>query len=376
MRIGIDIRQLRGNRSTGIGRYLRNFISYGASARPEHTFFLYGNQNTATTLAADNIFVRVAAETVTLWWDQVVLASLARADGVDVFLSPYIKGPGRVECPLITTIHDLMFLVFPEYSKGLQSLRNAVFKQMALWVSRRASVILTASDHASRDIQTLLGVDRQKIRVVPHGVDETFRPVTDEVRVQSVCSRYGIERPYVYYLGNFKPHKNVQSLLRAFACLPSGLQAKYELVLGGGADRWLPDCSRQAGELGVESSTRFIGHVADEDMAALYSGAELFVFPSLYEGFGLPPLEAMACGTAVVASNRTSIPEVVGDAGSLVDPEDVASLSAEMARVLQDGEARLRFEEKGLARAESFRTTDICERQMGILEQVVSGEGP
>ena len=137
MRIGIDIRELHGNSSTGIGRYLRNFISYGASARPEHTFFLYGNQNTATTLAADNIFVRVAAETVTMWWDQVVLASLARADGVDVFLSPYIKGPGRVACPLVTTIHDLTFFVFPEYSRGHQSLRNAVFRRMALWVSRR-----------------------------------------------------------------------------------------------------------------------------------------------------------------------------------------------------------------------------------------------
>ena len=264
MKIGIDIRQLEGDSMTGIGRYVRNLIGYGIAARPGHTFFLYGNQHTTTDLTGDNIRVRRAVEGVTLWWDQAVLASLVKADDLDVFLSPYVKGPGRVKCPLVTTIHDLLFFLYPEYTGWHQRPRNFVFKQIALWVSRRASLILTVSGHASRDIQSLLGVPEDKIRVLPNGVDETYQPVTDGSQLQKVWTRYGIDPPYVYYLGNFKPHKNVQSLLRAFAALPAEVKRRYELVLGGAQDRWFEERRRLANDLGIGPRTRFIGKVAED----------------------------------------------------------------------------------------------------------------
>ena len=155
MRIGIDIRELEHGKMTGIGRYLRNFITYASRARPDYKFFLYGNQHTDPSVQNGNIAVRIAAEGRTLWWDQMVLPRLARADRMDVFLSPYIKGPGAVDCPLVTTIHDLMFLVFPEYAYGgrHQRLKNILFTRIARWVNRRAALILTDSEYSRGDIQ-------------------------------------------------------------------------------------------------------------------------------------------------------------------------------------------------------------------------------
>ncbi len=168
------------------------------------------------------------------------------------------------------------------------------------------------------------------------------------------------------------PHKNVPALLRAFSALPGVLCRKYQIVLAGTTDEWVKEHLALCDTLGIENIVRFIGQVKEEDMPGLYSGADLFVFPSLCEGFGLPPLEAMACGTAVVASNRTSIPEVVGDAGVLVDPEDISAVAAAMRKILEDDTVRANLEERGLNRASHFRVGDICGRQMQLLEEVGS----
>jgi alpha-1,3-rhamnosyl/mannosyltransferase len=195
--------------------------------------------------------------------------------------------------------------------------------------------------------------------------------VDDTAAIDRVGAGYGIARPYIFYLGNFKPHKNVQALIGAYAALPEGLRQHYPLVLGGREDIWQASRRQLADDMGLGETVRFIGQVAEEDMPALYSGAELFVFPSLYEGFGLPPLEAMACGTAVVASALTSIPEVVAEAGCLVDVQDVQLLAAAMQRVLEDRQERDRMQQKGLERAAQFRSADICQQQLEILERVV-----
>lgn len=374
MRIGIDIRELERGKMTGIGRYLRNFIAYASAARPDHRFFLYGNQHTDPAVEGENIEVRIRQEGMTLWWDQVVLPQLANQDRVEVFLSPYIKGPVRVECPLAITIHDLLFLVFPEYAGWRSGPKNFMFRWMATRIGRRADLILTDSQYSARDIERLLRLDPGKVQVLPIGLDESYRPVADPVWVEETLGRYGIEKPYIFYLGNFKPHKNVEGLLRAFASLDDELRARYELVLGGKADIWVEERRQRAEELGIEGRVRFIGMVAEEDMPALYGGAELFVFPSLYEGFGLPPLEAMACGTPVVVADRTSVPEVVGDAGILIDALDHDALSGAMSGLLRDEEERSRLAAKGLAQAKGFRSADICERQMRILE-ALAGKG-
>jgi glycosyltransferase involved in cell wall biosynthesis len=371
VRVGIDIRELERGKMTGIGRSVRNFIAYAKKARPGHGFFLYGNQHTDTSLEGDNAVLRVQRERSTLWWDQRVLAELAHQDGVEVFFSPYLKGPLGVHCPLVITVHDLIDLAFPEYARK-RRLKNIFLKGMTARTGQRAERVLADSGHAAGDAVRLLGLERTRIQVLPLGVEARYRPVGDGPEGVRALRRYGLEEPYILYVGNFKPHKNVPALLRAFADLEKGLRDQYLLALGGHQDRWCQARRKLAEELGIGARTRFLGPIAEEDLPALYSQATLFAFPSLYEGFGLPPLEAMACGAPVLCSSRTSLPEVVGQAGRLEDPEDGEAFGRALGELLADREERLRLAAAGLERARLFRAEDMCERQMQILEQVAT----
>ncbi|MCC7261238.1 MAG: glycosyltransferase family 4 protein [Candidatus Latescibacteria bacterium] len=369
MRLGIDIRELARGRATGIGRFVRDFVRFASEARPDHRFFLYGNQHTQVPGVGPNVETRLVPERLTLWWDQRVLPRLAARDQLDVLLSPYVKGPLCCPCPLVITIHDLLFLVLPEGGwRG--RLRNLFYRSMARQVARRAALAFADSHHSSLDAQRFLDLPADKIRVLPLALSEGYHPVRDPVQLGAVWQRYGVQPPYVFYLGHFRPHKNVELLLRAYAALDLSLRQGYQLVLGGRPDHWQARCQGLAQELGIDSRVRFTGMVAEEDMPALYSGAELFVFPSRYEGFGLPPLEAMACGTAVVAANRTSLPEVVGHAGVLVDPDDPGGLAAVIGRILGDEEERVRLEGAGLERAARFTPSLVYGRQLAILEEL------
>ena len=375
MRIGIDARELTLGCMTGIGRFLCNFLQHAVRTRPQCEFILYGNQH--TSYEADpgtNITLRRVPERVTLWWDQVVLPRLASQDELDLFLSPYMKGPYRVECPLIVTIHDLLLLRLPEYTVWIRCLKNWLRKWSAARVAGRADRILTVSEHARRDIESILGVRKSKIVVVPNAVGESFRPVEDPATLAAIVNRYGLQVPYILYLGNFKPHKNVSALMEAFASVPAQLRDSHQLVLAGDLGPFAAEHRQLATDFSLTGRAHFAGRVAEGDMPGLYSGATLFVFPSLYEGFGLPPLEAMACGTAVVSSNRSSLPEVVGDAACLVDPDDVPALATAIHKLIEDGGERRRMEARGLERAAGFRSEQICELQMRIVEAVVAGD--
>ncbi|MFA6111720.1 MAG: glycosyltransferase family 1 protein [Candidatus Latescibacterota bacterium] len=368
MRLGVDLRELERGRMTGIGRYLRNLVAHAATTRPDHPLFLYGNQRTAAVEWPANVTTRVAPEAVTLWWDQVILPCLATQDRVEVFLSPYVKGPLRLTCPMAITVHDLMFLRFPAYTGWRRWPRNLLFLAMARRVGARADLVFTDSEYSARDLERFLGVDRARVQVVPLGIEERYRPVTDPELLDQVRSRYRIVMPYILYLGNFKPHKNVGALLRAYAGLPEGVRSRFALVLAGREDPWQREQVELARRLGLDRQALFVGRVDEADLPALYSAATVFAFPSLYEGFGLPPLEAMACGTPVVAANCTSIPEVVGEAGLLIDPQAEGALTAALRRLLEDEELRRRLREQGLERAGHFRAADLCERQVQLLE--------
>lgn len=378
MNIGVDIRELERGKATGIGRYLRHFLRYACQARPAYRFVLYGNQRTDVEgLAAANVRWRLHPEGVTVWWDQVFLARWARMDGLDVFFSPYPKGPLWVPCPLAVTIHDLLFLVFPEYGGWRQRPKNFLFRRFAGLVGRRADLVLTDSQHAAGDIRRLVGIDAAKIQAVHLGVDKAYTPkaATPE-HLQEVRRRYGVEAAYLLYVGNFKPHKNVEGLLQAYAALPQGLRDDCQLVLAGPDDPYVAARQALARQLGIEGRVRFTGRVEEADLPVLYAGARLFVFPSFYEGFGLPPLEAMACGTAVIAAACTSLPEVVGQAAVAIDPADKNALSLAIGDILQDSAKRQRLERLGLEQAARFDADRTAARQLALIESIArTGDG-
>jgi glycosyltransferase involved in cell wall biosynthesis len=291
-------------------------------------------------------------------WEYAVLPGRVRRGGYGAYhalgsLSPRVRG-----VPVVLTIHDLIYRHFPQsVPLGYRLFMRAVQPGAA----RHADRIIAVSAHVAREVVELLGVSEDRVRVVPNGSGQTFQRTTDPQVVASVLKRYGIGAPYVVAVGRGYPHKNVAGLLRAFAVLRAG-HPDVRLVLIGDRYRAGAALDRLIAELALGGAVVWTGFVGPDDLNALYTGATAFAFPSLAEGFGLPPLEAMACGTPVVASDLSSIPEVVGDAGLLVDPRNPEAFAAALDRVLGDEALRADLRVKGFARVKAF-TWERCARE-------------
>jgi alpha-1,3-rhamnosyl/mannosyltransferase len=370
MRIGIDGRELLRDRITGIGRFLRNFLEGVALLRPPHEIVVYGNQRTDPGAVPPPATLRVIPERATLWWDHVSLPRAAAADGVDVLFSPYDKGPLRSRCPVVLTVHDLLFLTLSEFRGVRRALYNRSYVFLRRRMLDRAAAILTVSAVSRDDVVALFGVPPQRIRIVPYAVTPTCRRVEDGARIDRVKAKYGVAGDYLMCVGNFKPHKNVKALLDAYARLPQPIQNRFLLLLCGRLDAFGEGVRRAAAARGLERRAVFPGAVPDEDLPVLYSGASAFVFPSLYEGFGIPPLEAMACGTPVVCSDAPPLPEVVGEAALAVNARHPGEVADAIVRVLTDEALRSELRAKGLKRAGLFSVERAARITLDALEEV------
>ena len=263
-------------------------------------------------------------------------------------LTPRVRG-----APTVLTVHDLIHRHFPaSVPTGYRLFMRAVLPRAA----RRADCVVVDSEYVGRQVVEELGVREDRVRVVPLGVGEEYRPADPET-VAEVLTRFGVRPPYLLAVGRGYPHKNVAGLLRAVARLHRSHDA--QLVLVGDAYRAGDEVDRLTAELGLAATVVRTGFVSAEELGALYAGATAFAFPSLSEGFGLPPLEAMARGVPVVASSLTAVPEVVGDAGLLADPRDPEAFADALGRVLGDSSLRAELRAKGFARAKAF-TWERC----------------
>lgn len=367
MNIGIDIRELQANLMTGIGRYLVNFLYWAIPQNPDCSFYLYGNQDTYFQYVSHNVTLRIIPEQQTLYWDQVTLPRQIRQDKLDVFLSPYIKGPIFSPAPLITTMHDLLFLSLPEYRKNIGW--ELTYKCFARLVGESAKAVITDSLYSQNDIVRLLKLPRQKIKVIPLAVAPEYYQPVEAAAIEQLRQKAGISGRYILYVGNFKPHKNIQRLVKAYAGLDERLRQEYRLVLCGRPDSHCLQLRQLIQELKIEDEVIFPGMVTKE-LPALYRGADLFVFPSLYEGFGLPVAEAMACGVAVVTSNVTSLPEVAGDSAVLIDPRNTESLTEAMSCLLTDQKLRAAYVQRGLQRAQLFHPNKFGPQVLALLKDI------
>jgi glycosyltransferase involved in cell wall biosynthesis len=363
LRLGVDGRELRAGVRTGIRRYtlevLRAAAARGLACR------VYVDR--ATGLEAGPGVTPVPLGGVTPWWDQVALPAALRRDRVDVFLSPYYKRPLAAPCPTVVTIHDLFFIGYPGRRRPLYDL---AMTRLARLYAAGADAIVTDSEHSRRAIAARLGPAAARAVVIPVGLGPEFQPTTPSPAQRA---RYGLGARYALYVGNFRPHKNLPRLLRAWAALPASVGSAHRLVLAGGDRAGRAPLAALADALGLGDRVVFPGLVDDADLPALYGGADAVVLPSLEEGFGLPALEAMACGAPVVASRRGALPEVVGDAGLLVDPEDERALGGALARVLGAASERVALATRGLARAAGFTIERTAGRVIDLLEATAAG---
>ncbi|MBC8262859.1 MAG: glycosyltransferase family 4 protein, partial [Anaerolineales bacterium] len=274
----------------------------------------------------------------------------------------------------VVTVHDLGYLYYPQAHRLLDRL----YLDLSTRYNARAAAHVIADSSATRcDLIERYSVEPDKITVVYPGYDDTtFRPVRDERAIETVKAKYDIIGDYILFVGTLQPRKNLIRLIEAFSNLQpptSNLQppiSNIQLLIAGKSGWLYEKIFRRVEELGLEGTVLFPGYIAAEDLPALLSGARLFVFPSLYEGFGLPVLEALACGTPVVCSNASSLPEVAGDAALLVDPLDVEGLAAALERVLRDEELRAELIERGFEQVRKFSWERCARETLDVLERV------
>ncbi len=354
MNIGVDARELRRGQMTGIGRFLRNLLSGLLKLDSDNRYFLFGFRDLDFQADARNLTTVLRDGTVTLFWDQVYLPSAIKAHKIDVFFSPYYKVPLLAPCGVVLTHHDFTMFSYPEYKKRV--LYNAALKAAMLVFNKKARRIICDSEFTRREMHGYFDLPAEKAVLITESAGAGFAPCGAE-RIEVVRKRYKLEKRYLLYVGNSYPHKNVEGLVRAYGLLPAEQRGKYDLALAGVAPSF---CAAEG--------VRGLGHVADGELAALYCGAELFVFPSFMEGFGLPPLEAMACGCPVISSSADCMPEVLGDACLYFDPGDTGGMSSMIARVLNDGEVRAGLRRKGAARAEFYASKNTAAELLEIFK--------
>jgi glycosyltransferase involved in cell wall biosynthesis len=288
---------------------------------------------------------------------------------------PYWAPPLRSDVPVVVTVHDLIPLVLSSYRRKAS---GRAYTRLVARATKNAAAVLADSEATARDIREHLGIPNERIHVVHLGVHDSFRPA-DEAEVTALRQRLELPTRYGLYLGGYELRKNLLTLLRAWRMVYAKTGAK--LVLGGrlpdGSHATFPDPRAIARAEGLPAQALVeTGFVADEDLATLYSGASVFAFPSIYEGFGLPPLEAMACGAPAVVANATSLPEMVGEAGRLVAPEDPAAWAEAIAEVLEDEALAARMREEGLVQAAGFTWAETARRTRGVYRGVLGRRRP
>jgi glycosyltransferase involved in cell wall biosynthesis len=394
MRVGFNAFFL-GREGAGSGQYTQHLVRAMAQVDPDCAYVLYtrdaepaanahaGNPPSETLRgrfadagvhALRTPFTRRWDNLDKLWFEQVAFPCACRQAAVDVCHVPYFASPFCSTRPTVVTVHDLIPLLLPAY-RGSVAVR--AYTHLVCAAARRADRIITDSLASRDDIVRHLRVPPERVHVAYLAADPACRRVVDAEALQAVRSKYGLPDTYLLYLGGFDQRKNLQSLLRAYqrARRTLGEEAPPLVVAGRlpAADTPLfPDPRRMAREVGVERHVRFPGWIAEADKPALYSMALAFVFLSLYEGFGLMPLEAMSCGTPVLAANSSSLPEIVGPGGLLVGPQDVDGAAAGMVGLLRDTALRQRLGQQGLRQAARFDWKRTAEQTRQVYELAMS----
>ena len=367
MRIAIDARTLTspktGDRTVVLG-FIHGLAALQASEDLE--LVLVSQESVPAEMLPAGQFSRlVVPRPGGYLWMPIAFPRALRQCRADVGLIQYM-GPFSAPCPIVTTIHDTVWRTMPETFPWKARMILDAFIPGTI---ARAAAVTTGSEFSRGEILRYFPRAAGKLRVVPYAVDERFHRVTDEAPLAAVRRKYDLPERFILSVGVLQPRKNVEGLIHAYSQLPPSLRGEYSLVITGKRgwlDANLPQVARDAG-----AGIHFTGYVADEELPALYSLASCLVYPSFYEGFGLPPLEAMACGTPVITSNATSLPEVTGGAAVLVDPHDVPALAVAIQHLLEDPALRERLVTAGLKRAAQMTWRASAMALLDVLRQVV-----
>lgn len=371
MKIAIDARGINWYKGTGIGTYTDKILRYMIKTHRELFYQIYWSGGNYDEFENDNTKILMASKRHHRFFEQHYFPRNLTNENIDIYHIPQ-NGIGiseKIPCKTVVTIHDLIPYILPEtVGKGYLG----KFLQEMPRIVDLSSGIITVSECSKRDILKFFPIDENKVFVTPLAADDKYKPLDKEKCKIIIKENYNIDKPFILYIGGFSPRKNVKSLILAFSKIYMNLNEEYNLVIVGANkdDRnLLKDLSI---DLAVESRVKFTGFVNEDLLPVLYNGCDVFVYPSLYEGFGLPPLEAMSCGTPVITSDISSIPEVVGDGGILIDPFDIDSLMSSLENLLNSESARSSLSIKALQRASNFSWEKTSEKTVEAYKNILS----
>lgn len=373
MRIVIDGRMILPQMS-GVGRYLISLSRALRDLGGDTSFELWLQEDLsidhpARKLASNNFQVRVLPVkhmSLSGQWQIPYEAARSQADLLHI---PHFDLPWATPGRIVATIHDLKYIAHPEFFPQFEETKRLAMQLMMSFTCRRAQLIMCDSNWTVQDLHTRLGVPMNKLRAVPLGVDERFFQPASPDAVQEVRNRLHLEQPFVLFVGERRPHKNLIGLLKTFALFKRMTSQPYQLVIAGRSYADYKEPEKIIKQFGLTDSVCLLDYVAEFDLPILYQAAEAFILLSYYEGFGLPLLEAMASGTPVVAANCTAMPEVVGEAGILVDPENPDQAAEALRQIVCGGAQREQMIIRGRERARQFTWESCAQKTMEIYRE-------
>ena len=352
----------------GIGSYIQNLTSALSGMHTAHAFTMLASPSEIGRINTPEGWQKEQTEYGKYSIGEIAfLGRKALASQTELFHEPHYTLPAGLKGRSVVTIHDLIHLKMPQYFSVLQRGYAATMMRYAV---RNAGAIIADSQRTKDDILEAFRVEEDSVTVVHLGVNPVFRQLEDKNSIERFRVSHGLQKPFVLYVGNVKPHKNIPALLSAFAQVQARTR-NLDLVFVGGACLEDGRLAEQARKLGIIGSVHDLHHVSQSDLVAAYNAAEVVVLPSFYEGFGFPALEAMACGTPVVVSTGGSLPEVVGDAATIIDPSRPDELAEAIRNNLEDFQKRTTMIEKGRKRAACFTWQKTGEKTLMIYEKVL-----
>jgi glycosyltransferase involved in cell wall biosynthesis len=371
MHVGLNAHLLsleKSYRGAGTTWYIYNLLCHLPAADPELRYIAYLHEPRFSPRQGMQVRRPHWSTTAPLGriaWEQAVAPFVLRRDRIDVLHAMAFVAPLLSPCPTVITVLDLSFLLYPD---AFRTFKRSYLRLMTRLSARRARQVIAISESTRRDVISRLGVPAERVQTVYCGVDPRFEPLPT-TEVATFRRQEGLPERFVLFLGTIEPRKNVSRLVEAFAQLlatdPETTSDLY-LVIAGGKGWFSEPVFAQVEKLGLGDRVIFPGYVPEEDKALWYNAAMCFCYPSLYEGFGLPPLEAMACGVPVVTSNASSLPEVVGDAGLTVPPEDTAALCEALRRLTVNPALRAELAQRGRARTRRFSWAEAARQTVGV----------
>jgi len=371
MRIGIDATSLPSS-PVGAGVYIIQLVRALVNLETEHEFVVFAHQSGRKLInipSAQNLeWVEVLDKSpaIRLLWEQMMLPILVRHSGVDILHSLHYTRPLALLCTSVVTFHDMTFFLFPElHTRSKRLLFPASIRSSA----RLADALIAVSESTRRDSIRLLDIPPQKIFTVSNGIGEEFHPISDKVLLETTRRQYKLPEAFILYVGLLEPRKNLPLLLKAYANLNQSF-IPPPLVIVGRMGWMVEDISRQVEALDLKDKVIFTGYIPSQDLPIVYNLAQLFVYPSIYEGFGFPPLEAMACGIPVITTAVSAMLDQIGDGGVLVPPQDEQALSQAMCTILNDSALRQELSHEGIRQAANFTWKNAAQATINVYQHV------